>query len=258
MKSNLYPKTKMIPWSLGSHITTKGGTVVGGGGALSDGDMVITWLDSSGNGHNAAHVGSPTFKTNIVNGKPVVRVTSASSDGFNLASVISGADPWCIFAVMQTGPASTANAASLIGNDSSRPLGPYIAGSSAVLYTANRDGYQQGTLPSLAFHLFTAKANGGGIGQITFRVDGTLVSIAPTPSPNSGDFAYLGGSTGGNDCDIAEIVMFQGTIISNTDRANMEAYLGAKYGITVTSGGTPVDPSTVTGLAGWWKADSLL
>ena len=41
------------------------------------------------------------------------------------------------------------------------------------------------------------------------------------------------------------------------DRANVEKYLGTKYGITV-AGGSAVDPSTVAGLVGWWKADSLL
>jgi hypothetical protein len=40
------------------------------------------------------------------------------------------------------------------------------------------------------------------------------------------------------------------------DRANVEKYLGTKYGITV-AGGTAVDPSTVAGLQGWWKADTL-
>ena len=40
------------------------------------------------------------------------------------------------------------------------------------------------------------------------------------------------------------------------DRANIEKYLGTKYGITV-AGGTAVDPSTVAGMLGWWKADSL-
>ena len=41
------------------------------------------------------------------------------------------------------------------------------------------------------------------------------------------------------------------------DRANIEKYLGTKYGITV-AGGTAVEPDTVAGLQGWWKADSLL
>jgi hypothetical protein len=41
------------------------------------------------------------------------------------------------------------------------------------------------------------------------------------------------------------------------DRANIEKYLGTKYGITV-AGGTAVDPATIPGMLGWWKADSLL
>src|SRR5580765_7415799 len=44
------------------------------GGGLADGDPVTTWLDSSVNGNNATQTGAlrPTFKTNILNGKPVV------------------------------------------------------------------------------------------------------------------------------------------------------------------------------------------
>jgi hypothetical protein len=40
------------------------------------------------------------------------------------------------------------------------------------------------------------------------------------------------------------------------DRANIEKYLGTKYGITVP-GGTAIDPSTIPGMVGWWKADSV-
>jgi hypothetical protein len=41
------------------------------------------------------------------------------------------------------------------------------------------------------------------------------------------------------------------------DRANIEKYLGTKFSITVSSGGTAVSPDTVAGLLGWWKSDSL-
>lgn len=43
--------------------------------ALNDGDAVSTWTDESGNGNNATGSGStrPLYKTNIVNGRPVVR-----------------------------------------------------------------------------------------------------------------------------------------------------------------------------------------
>lgn len=63
---------------------------------------------------------------------------------------------------------------------------------------------------------------------------------------------------GRSDCDgdIAEIILYEGTL-SGTDRANIEKYLGTKYGITV-AGGSAVQPDTVSGIKGWWKADSLL
>ena len=44
--------------------------------SLSDGDPVGTWPDQSGNGNDAAQATAakkPTYKVNIVNGKPVVR-----------------------------------------------------------------------------------------------------------------------------------------------------------------------------------------
>src|SRR5262245_37132262 len=43
---------------------------------LNDGDPVGTWTDGSGNGRDltqATAAKKPTYKTNIVNGKPVVR-----------------------------------------------------------------------------------------------------------------------------------------------------------------------------------------
>jgi hypothetical protein len=41
----------------------------------SDGDLVSSWADLSGNGNNAASTLTkrPTYKTNIINGKPVIR-----------------------------------------------------------------------------------------------------------------------------------------------------------------------------------------
>src|ERR1041384_5965794 len=48
---------------------------------LNDGDAVSTWTDSSANLTDATQTGTnrPTFKTNIVNGKPVCRFASASA-----------------------------------------------------------------------------------------------------------------------------------------------------------------------------------
>jgi hypothetical protein len=69
--------------------------------ALADGAAVTTWTDSSGNGNNATAVGAPVFKTNILNGKPVIRFVGVQ--GFTLATAIAGtsAGPWTVVAVMK-------------------------------------------------------------------------------------------------------------------------------------------------------------
>ena len=46
--------------------------------SASDDDAIATWTDSSGNGRDAAQAtgaNKPTFKTNIVNGLPVLRLS---------------------------------------------------------------------------------------------------------------------------------------------------------------------------------------
>jgi hypothetical protein len=231
---------------------------------LSDGDTIDTWPDSSGNGNNALKVGTPIFKTNIVNGKPVVRFITANSAGFNLTTIVSGLQPWCMFVVMKQ-PTSADTIASLVGNGApGLPLGPYLANTGYV-FVASRQGYQQAVNPSNAFHVLTADCRSNDLlTGLEIHIDGTwTTSPASTASVNTGDFAYLGyvgvGTPGFGNGDIAEILLVKPAApIYTVLRANIEATLGAKYGITVTSGGTVIDLTTVPGMAGWWKADSLL
>jgi hypothetical protein len=64
---------------------------------LSDGDPVNTWTDETGNGHDLTGANAPTFKTNIINGQPVVRF-----DGLNDFLDVSFSDiptPYTIFIV---------------------------------------------------------------------------------------------------------------------------------------------------------------
>jgi hypothetical protein len=223
---------------------------------LADGDPVSTWRDSSVNGNDATMTGSnrPTFKTAIVNGKPIVRFTSAGQSKLNLTTPITGALPWIIFAVMKrTGPG---NIASLTGSSSNAPYGTTIVSTNdAYVYT--REGYMPTSGPmSAGFHVI--EGIHGSVGNQFVQVDGVNVSGGTTPSPNVGDFVAVGyDSTTPTyaDGDIAEIIIYAAAL-SGTDRMNIEKYLGTKYGISVPSG-TAVQPDTVAGIKGWWKADSL-
>jgi hypothetical protein len=47
----------------------------------SDGDSVTTWVDSSGNGHNATRdIGTQTYKTNIFGSKPAILFSNGQMD----------------------------------------------------------------------------------------------------------------------------------------------------------------------------------
>jgi hypothetical protein len=223
---------------------------------LANNDPVSTWFDSSVNGKNAAMTGSnrPIFKTAIVNSKPVVRFSVAGASKLDLSGTIPGTWPWTAFAVMK--PASPGDTISaLTGSDGGLPLTAIITGGN--MDVSDRDGFQFIADPDqTAFHVITGKAAASG--NLTLRYDGTLEGTAPFASPNTGDFAHIAYSASGpgyGDGDIAEIIIYSAAL-SSTDMANIEKYLGTKYGITV-AGGSAVQPDTVTGLAGWWKADSL-
>ena len=52
--------------------------------SLNDGDPISTdWTDLSGNSRAPSPINTPTFRTNQVNGKPVVEFTSASNEYFD-------------------------------------------------------------------------------------------------------------------------------------------------------------------------------
>jgi hypothetical protein len=284
---------------------------------LNDGDPVTTWLDSSGNGHDASQTGSarPIFKTGIIGGKPVVRFTTAGHSGLNLASAIPADPPWTIFAVMKATSGSVALFSLATSGSASFPCGP-LENSDGGFYFADRNRYTNVPASgySGAWHVFSASRF--GTSSYLF-LDGTTVTLAGGTLGSSGNFDTLGYNAFApavySDGDLAEVIMYSGevalraklllvlTVLITTgqipstaeadallaagdlvaleayliehgvpveqardtlepmavgDRANIEQYLGAKYGITV-AGGTAVDPSTVSGLLGWWKADTL-
>jgi hypothetical protein len=55
---------------------------------LTDGSMITTWTDSGSSGHNFTAIGAPVYKTNILNGRSVVRF-NGTTDGFVSASALA-------------------------------------------------------------------------------------------------------------------------------------------------------------------------
>jgi hypothetical protein len=227
---------------------------------LNDGDSVSSWLDSSGNGHEATQTGTarPIFKKNILNGNPVVRFTSAGLSKLNLAIPISGADPWTVLVVMKAVNTSSELVSLAADSSSQYPTGP-IEHINGVTYLFSRSFYwaDSGGLAG-AFHVITGRVVNSTTGDIL--ADGTSVGIAQGGVSSTANFANIGYRANDNlysDGDIAEIV-FCNVALSATDRQNAEKTLSVKYGTPAPPAGNVIDLATLPGLQGWWKADSLL
>jgi len=224
---------------------------------LNDGDPVTTWLDSSGNGHNATQTGTarPIFKKNIINGKPAVRFTAAGLSRLNVSPVVSSLSPWSGFVVMAPAVVGS-TAVSLANSLASGPAVFTYYGTTPTYYVMNRTQLLQstGAFPVTGFHVFRTDSG------LSIAMDGQPPAGQISPNVVSGDFDTIGAwlsIPAYSDADIAEII-FYNVLLAATDIHNIEAGLGAKYGISITAAGSAVDPSTVAGLQAWWKADSLL
>jgi hypothetical protein len=232
---------------------------IASGGPMSDGDPVDLWPDSSGNAHNGSQTGSkrPIYKTNIQNGLPVVRFTSAGLSGLDLVGSISAAEPICIFAVCK--PAAIHNllyTLSSSGAAASTPLGITHSPSGLPNYLLVESGATVGYFTpngfDTAFHLYRGDVAGGTAGLF---VDGVGQATTVGAAAGTGSFDRIGyrpfDSTYSNG-DIGEILIYN-NIPNGTDLNSIRTYLLNKWFGTATA----FDPRTVTGLKGWWKADVL-
>jgi len=217
---------------------------------LNDGDPVASWLDRTANLNNftAAGTARPTYKTGIVNGKPVVRFDGTTDDMTGpLQSAVATVDLMQVFMVYNR-RSSTGSQQELLST-SVTLMFENIAGS---LYTArNRDGTGNEDSPIAttpgSWRIATYSHQAGNIraGSNDTR-DASLVST-PSGSVAAG-FAtalHLGASNGSTlfgAIDVAEVLIYN-VSLTEAQRENIESYLANKYGITLpypmTGLGTP-------------------
>lgn len=213
----------------------------------ADADAVGSWSDESGSGLHLVQTGGnnrPKYKTNIVNGEPVVRfdydaVTPTDSDFLdypnNSFDALTAAEIFVVKA-QKADPAPTQDQSGLWSFGS--------AGASAHPYTdgivyENFGSSAQHTVGNMAtalttWHLFnfitTATeftANLNGAQAFTTGTNTVAWAASPLRIGNTSALAsYMDG-------DIAEIVMYSAKI-SAGDRTGIKAYFAAKYGITIS------------------------
>lgn len=216
--------------------------------ALSDGDKVGTWTDSSSAANNATASGTdrPTYKTGIVNSKPSVRFTSANSEhmatGSNVG--ISGNFAATVFVVTKPTSSSVAMCPVGMGNTGVDKRFSLVgagvnSGKYSVSYGSGDWWNDTTTVDTAAFHTICIKKSAGAENTTTtIYKDGTAGSnngSSDTATPNLTDAPVALGTLGADivnsnyDGDIAEVIIYD-TALSDGNRNSVEGYLRTKYG----------------------------
>jgi lysophospholipase L1-like esterase len=191
---------------------------------LNDGDDVATWLDETANNIDIAQatVGKrPHFKTNILNGYPVVRFTASASHVLTASMTL--AQPFSIFIVKKQ---STEASAYYMTGGSTWTWG-YSPGVDQDFFNPP-DWYPNTGFDSTAWHYLCAIMGSTD----KYVQDGTTMTMTGS-APTSGFTAmWLGGQDAVSfwDGDIAEVIIYN-ELISDGNRATVEAYITEKYGL---------------------------
>lgn len=204
---------------------------------LNDGDAIATWSDSSGNGNNATQAtagNKPTYKTNIVNGFPVVRFASSSAKYFSLPSFSSLTQGEIFIVVKIVADPPPDDAHSGLWNMSTDTLNThYPWGGDSTIYdawgtTARKTvGNPTPLLTSWrVYNVYSASASWAAqLDNATLATTGTNTvgfPASPTLGKSLGAF-YLDG-------DVAEVVMYNAKL-STTNRTNVYNYLKSRFGL---------------------------
>jgi hypothetical protein len=172
----------------------------------------------------------PTYKTNIVNGKPVVRFSGAGSAKGMKASAFTLNQPFSVYmAVMmvQTASQASVSQARLLDGNAADSTVIYEASSGSwTVYggTSNGPAVTPGTS---IFHVLTAEWNGASSNE---ALDGAAFTTASTGTNNAGGFTLgcRASITQGTTSDVAECLVFASQL-GSTDRSTVETYLKNKY-----------------------------
>jgi hypothetical protein len=229
---------------------------------LIDGDAVAAWSDISGNGWSATQstAGSrPTYKTNILNGQPVVRFDGGDHLDFNnnATPLFSAAGEWTLFVVHKI---STTTGTSGI-------LGQYIAavsngryyfydagsflGSTATLGSVTQtNGAESTTTTRVDVHRrsasnrFRTYSNGVNNDDDTDASTRNLLQCGNILGAiTSSGSVYNGAMQNYYNGDIAEVILFNRDL-TDAELLAVQSYLGTKYGRAI-SGGYSDDPVEV-------------
>lgn len=204
--------------------------------ALNDGDPVGTWADQSGNGRDFTQATAslkPTYKANILNGKPVVRFDGVDDLLTAAAAVMTVTSDWSLVAVLKPISAVADRAPVMNGSASGYGIGTSTGATAKKGWIAGGVSWQDSTTAAdtNANVWVVSRVSGGG--TTTLHVNGTALTVADAAATTP-TASRLGSHAAGSEWngDMAEVLMYTPKL-TDANRDLLESYLGSKYGITV-------------------------
>ena len=248
--------------------------------SASDDDLIATWADSSGNGRDAAQAtadNKPTFKTNIVNGLPVLRLDGTadymtiSDFAFSSSATPAGLSVFVVAKYDAIPPAAYEPIFSHFDTNSQRAWSigsrtltgrlrgkvskdgantnfkSYISGAAAA---ATGDFFIGAMVfGSSALSLYT----NGVLENPTKTTDGTVDVIHNSTADLTIGAELASGSVIANsymDGDIAELIVYDQKL-DDGERSRVERYLSNKYDINV------FNPADIPDIKRWYSAEQI-
>lgn len=206
-----------------------------------DTNTVQQWNDKSVNGRNLSQgtAGNrPTYRTGILNSKPVIRFGGGTDDDFMLGGAASLFFTNSAFTIFMIGKHAANLTAGWLGSDSTSYIWGEWSTTGTVSGIANNDGgIDTATIAGLSsgtYYILTGMHSAGSL--YSGANDTRTASMGSVASGNTTSVAenLWVGRRGGNylDGDIAELLIYN-VVLSEADRQLVERYLASIYAITL-------------------------
>jgi hypothetical protein len=248
--------------------------------SASDADKIATWADSSGNGRDAAQAtadSKPEFKTNIVNGLPVLRF-DGTDDYMTISDFVFsvGVNPTglSVFVVAEYDAIPPIAYPPIIGHFDTNSQRAWSIGGTTLTGRmrgkVSEDGdntkskhYKSGSAPAASGDFFIGAMVFGssalslyvnGVKENPSKdIDGTVDEIHNSTADLTIGAELNGGSVRANSYmagDIAEIIVYDQKL-DDGERSRVERYLSNKYDINV------FNPADIPDIKRWYSAEQI-
>lgn len=202
---------------------------------LNNGDGLATWLDESGQGNNGTGDGSgvlPMYRTTMINSKPAIRFSAASSTYFYFSDFMSSWTSGEIFYVLRNDVDNGYNGFSSFGT-ASWPTNNAHYGYYGTIYDdfGSTVRYTVGDPPGLLsdWHIYNVST---APNEWIARLDGTTLYSAGSNTVGFTAYPALGMSSSGIflNGEVAEVLVYD-SVLTPEMRSLIMVYLRDKYAL---------------------------